>query len=143
LAIPSPEPGLVLNYAYLWHEEFRTGREEGRKNRPTVIVLCATQAEDQSTIVTVLPITHAAPRNVSDAVEIPQAIKKHLGLDDERSWIIIAEGNEFIWPGFDLRKVPHKDAYDYGYLPPRFFEKVRDAFVGFTRAEKVKMAGRS
>jgi hypothetical protein len=143
LAIPSPELGLVLNYAYLWHEEFRAGRQEGRKNRPTVIVLCATQAEDQSTTVTVLPITHAAPRIASDAVEIPQAIKKHLGLDDERSWIIIAEGNEFIWPGFDLRKVPNKDAYDYGYLPPRFFDKVRDAFVEFARVERLKVTARN
>ncbi len=133
----------MLNYAYLWHDEFRSGKEEGRKNRPTVIVLCTTQVEDQSTVVTVLPITHAAPRNASDAVEIPQAIKKHLGLDDERSWIIIAEGNEIIWPGFDLRKVPHKDAYDYGYLPPRFFETVRDVFVEFTKREKTKLARRS
>jgi hypothetical protein len=59
LAIPSPEPGLVLNYAYLWHDEFRSGRDEGRKNRPTEIVLFATQADDQATIITVLPITHA------------------------------------------------------------------------------------
>jgi hypothetical protein len=24
--------------------------------------------------------------------------KKLLGLDDGRSWIVIAEGNEFVWP---------------------------------------------
>jgi hypothetical protein len=143
LAIPTPEPGLVLNYAYLWHEEFRAGQEEGRKNRPTVIVLCATQSEDQATIVTVLPITHAAPKNEREAVEIPPAIKKHLGLDDDRSWIIITEGNEFVWPGFDLRKVPNKDAYDYGFLPPRFFEKVRNAFVEFAKSRKVKSTLRS
>jgi hypothetical protein len=143
LAIPSPEPGLVLNYAYLWHDEFRAGQEEGRKNRPTVIVLCATQAENQSTIVTVLPITHAAPKNPREAIEVPQAIKKHLGLDDERSWIIIGEGNEFVWPGFDLRKVPNKDAYEYGYLPPRFFDKVRDAFVEFARATRVSLINRN
>jgi hypothetical protein len=143
LAIPTPEPGLVLNYAYLWHEEFRAGRDEGRKNRPTVIVLCATQAEDQATIVTVPPITHAAPKNEREAVEIPPAIKKHLGLDDDRSWIIIAEGNEFVWPGFDLRKVPNKDDYDYGFLPPRFFDKVRNAFVEYAGTGKVRAAGRS
>lgn len=133
----------MLNYAYLWHDEFRAGQEEGRKNRPTMIVLSTTQADDQSTVVTVLPITHAAPKNAQDAVEIPHAIKIHLGLDDERSWIVIAEGNEFIWPGFDLRKLPNKDAYDYGFLPPRFFEKVRDAFVTYARAEKAKLANRS
>ncbi len=143
MAIPSPELGLALNYAYLWHEEFRSGREEGRKNRPTVIVLCSTQAEDQTTIVTVLPITYAEPKHANEAVEIPQAIKKHLGLVDERSWIIIAEGNEFIWPGFDLRKVPNTDADDYSYLPPRFFDQVRDAFVEFGRAGKLKSTVRS
>jgi PemK-like, MazF-like toxin of type II toxin-antitoxin system len=143
LAIPSPEPGLVLNYAYLWHDEFRAGREEGRKNRPTVIVLRTTQTQDQATLVTVLPITHAVPKNEREAVEIPQAIKKHLGLDDERSWIIITEGNEFTWPGFDLRKVPNKDVYDYGFLPPRFFNQLRDAFVEFARAGKMKSTPRS
>ena len=40
MALPSPEPGLVLNYAYLWHEEHRAGREEGRKDRPSVVI-CA------------------------------------------------------------------------------------------------------
>jgi len=32
-----------------------TGPEEGRKNRPSVIVLCVTRAEDDATEVTVLP----------------------------------------------------------------------------------------
>ena len=107
MGLPAPEPGLVLNYAYLWHDEHRAGRDEGRKDRPTVIVLCATRAEDQATIVTVLPMTHSTPDNSTSAVEIPHAVKKYLGLDDVRSWIVIAEGNEFLWPGFDLRKVPN------------------------------------
>ena len=52
------------------------------------------------------------------AVEIPMSVKRHLGLDDDQSWIIVAEGNEFLWPGYDLRKLPHSDRYDYGFLPP-------------------------
>jgi hypothetical protein len=143
VSIPSPEPGLVLNYAYLWHDEHRAGQEEGRKDRPTVIILCATREDDQSISVTVLPITHTAPRDAEMALEIPQAIKKHLGLDDERSWIIIAEGNEFVWPGFDLRKVPNTDAYEYGFLPPRFFNQLRDAFVAFSRGGKSRSTVRT
>ena len=46
------------------------------------------------------------------------AVKRHLGLDDERSWIVVAEGNEFDWPGYDLRKIGRSDRYDYGFLPP-------------------------
>jgi hypothetical protein len=56
-----PEPGLILNYAYLWHDEHRAGLEEGRKDRPNVIVLSITRESDDAIIVTVLPITHAAP----------------------------------------------------------------------------------
>lgn len=29
-----------------------------------------------------------------------------------RSWIVVAEGNEFLWPGSDLRKIPAADRYD-------------------------------
>jgi hypothetical protein len=34
MPIPTPEPGLVISYAYLWHHEHEAGREEGRKDRP-------------------------------------------------------------------------------------------------------------
>ena len=77
--------------------------------------------DDGATIVTVLPITHSAPTRLGAAVEIPAPVKRHLGLDDQRSWVVVAEGNEFLWPGYDLRKVPYKDRYDFGFLPPGFF----------------------
>jgi PemK-like, MazF-like toxin of type II toxin-antitoxin system len=143
VAFPTPEPGLVLNYAYLWHAEHRAGREEGTKDRPSVVVICTRRDSDQALIVTVLPITHSSPEPKNTAVEIPQSIKKHLGLDDQRSWIIIAEGNEFVWPGYDVRKVPGADRFDHGFLPPRFFDRVRDAFVDFARAGKQKATKRN
>jgi hypothetical protein len=45
MPIPSPEPGLVISYAYLWHHEHEAGREEGRKDRPSVIVLAVERPE--------------------------------------------------------------------------------------------------
>ena len=138
MALPTPEIGLVLNYAYLWHEEYLAGRDEGMKNRPSVIVLSSMLTEEGSTWVTVLPITHSPPKIKTMAIEIPQTIKKHLGLDDDQSWIVISEGNEFIWPGYDLRKVRGTQTYHYGFLPPRFFIQVRDAFVKHARESNVK-----
>ena len=129
MSIPNPEAGLVISYAYLWHTEHQAGQEEGRKDRPTVIVLAVEREADAATIVTVLPITHSAPADPALAVEIPLPVKRHLGLDDDRSWIVVAEGNEFLWPGYDLRKLPHSDRYDYGFLPPHFFNQVLEAFV--------------
>ena len=128
-AIPTPEPGLVIGYAYLWRRERQEGRDEGLKDRPSVIVLAVERDADGATIVTVLPITHSAPFQPGDAVELPAAIKRHLGLDAERSWVVVSEGNEFLWPGYDLRKVGRQDRYDYGFLPPRFFNQVLAAFL--------------
>jgi hypothetical protein len=142
MPIPAPEPGLVIAYAYLWHREHEAGREEGRKDQPCVIVLAVERPDNGRTIVVVLPITHAPPGDPASAVEIPAAVKRHLGLDDERSWIVVAEGNEFDWPGYDLRKVGRGDRYDYGFLPPRFFSQVIEAFAAWHRAHKAKLTSR-
>jgi hypothetical protein len=142
MPIPNPEPGLVISYAYLWHREYQVGREEGRKDRPSVIIVTVEREADGATLVTVLPITHSAPADPASAVEIPLSVKRHLGLDDARSWIVVSEGNEFIWPGYDLRKLPHDDRYDYGFLPPRFFNQVRDAFIACHQAGRRRVASR-
>lgn len=133
MAIPLPEAGLVISYAYLWHHEHQAGQEEGRKNRPSVIVLTVERPKDGATLVTVLPITHTVPTEPETAVEVPAAVKRRLGLDDTRSWVMVHEGNEFVWPGYDLVKIPHTERYDYGFLPPRFFNQVVDAFVAYHR----------
>ena len=76
-------------------------------------------------------------------MEIPAAVKRHLGLDDERSWVIVSEGDQFVWPGYDLRKVPGTDRYDYGFLPPRFFVQVLAAFAQWGRSRKSKVIDRN
>jgi hypothetical protein len=47
---------------------------------------------------------------VATAVELPQAVKRHFGLDTDRPCVVLDEVNEFTWPGFDLRPIPHPDA---------------------------------
>jgi hypothetical protein len=141
MAIPHPEPGLVINYAYLWHREHETGQEEGRKDGPTVIVRCMEAEAQGATVVTILPITHSKPTIPDWGVEIPSSVRLHLGLDDEPSWIIVAEGNEFIWPGYDLRQRPD-GSFAFGFLPPRLFTRVQKAFVALHRAAKARMTPR-
>jgi hypothetical protein len=51
----------------------------------------------------VLPITHSLPHSSANAVEIPPATKRRLGLDDARSWIVLDEANRFVWPRPDIR----------------------------------------
>jgi hypothetical protein len=143
MPIPTPEPGLIISYSYVWDYEAQGGQEEGRKDRPCVIALTVERQPDGETLVTVLPITHRPPEDAAAAIEIPFAIKRHLGLDDSRSWIVVSEGDQFVWPGYDLRKVRGADRYDYGFLPPRFFADVLAAFRAWHRAHKVKLTSRS
>ena len=142
MGIPTPEPGLVIAYAYLWDYEAQSGQEEGRKDRPCVIALAVERQPDGETLVTVLPVTHRPPDDEAAAVEIPRAVKRHLGLDDARSWVIISEGDQFVWPGYDLRKTPSSDRYDYGFLPPRLFQKILDEFRGWHRKNKTRLTKR-
>jgi len=141
MSIPDPEPGLVINYAYLWHHEHLIGHDEGRKDRPSVIVLSVEEAGTDGTTVMVLPITHSEPPP-GEGIEIPTAIKRHLGLDEARSWVIISEGNEFLWPGYDLRKRRKTNSYAYGFLPPRFFTSLIKAFVAWHERNRGRTVSR-
>lgn len=125
MALPEPRLGLVVSYNYLWHHEHRAGRDEGSKSRPCVIVLAMENQADGTVLVRVVPVTHSPPKTEDAAIEIPPAVKRHLGLDDARSWAILDEVNEFAWPGFDLRPIPpSRDRYSYGFLPPRLFDRI-------------------
>ena len=126
MPLPSPEPGLVISFAYLWRHEHNRGQEEGRKDRPCLIVLSVTTGGRNTPRVTVAAITHTPPHADAFAVEVPPKVKQHLGLDDERSWIILDEVNQFDWPGFDLRPVPGEDnRFAYGFVPPRLYDTAK------------------
>ena len=97
---PTPRAGLVIRYSYLWESEARAGREEGVKDRPCAIILVVLRV-GEAPIVRVLPVTHSKPVDPEGALEIPLPTKLRLGLDSERSWVVLDEANDFIWPGPD------------------------------------------
>ena len=129
MSLPEPEPGLVIRYSYLWLREHREGHEEGNKDRPCAIIL-ALHTEDGEAHVVAVPVTHSPPENLAAALELPAAVKQHLGLDTERSWVVLSESNLFRWPGPDLRRIGDRDnsSIAYGFLPPRFFTELRRRF---------------
>jgi hypothetical protein len=141
---PTPETGLVIRYSYLWNAEYLEGREDALKDRPAAIVL-TTQNKDGKTVVTVLPITHRPPEQLALALEIPTITKQRLGLDSERSWIVLSEANRFIWPGPDLRAVPGKDISTIvcGVLPPNFFRAMRQKYLAIVKAQRSTIVPRT
>lgn len=144
MPFPKPAQGLVLRYSYLWRAEHLRGQEEGVKNRPCAVVLVAT-AKDGHEIVTVLPVTHSPPSPSTPAVEIPSETKQRLGLDSERSWVILTEANRFIWPGPDLRPTRNDDvgSVAYGYLPYNLSEEIRQKFATLVAGRLARVVPRT
>jgi hypothetical protein len=84
----------------------------------------------------VAPITHTAPQDPLDSIEIPQDVCRRLKLDTGRHWLRLDELNRFAWPGYDLRPIPHRPGvHAYGMLPPGLFEALRE---GILARQKVK-----
>ncbi len=151
MSLPKPEPGLVIRYSYLWHAEHREGREEGVKDRPCAIVLAIENhihnlrssspeggSANNKPRVVVLPVTHTPPKDPALAIELPPVTKSRLGLDADRSWIVLSESNEFFWPGPDLRRSKGKgdNSIAFGLLPPAFYAEIKRRFVALAEAGK-------
>lgn len=141
---PTPQPGLVIRYSYLWQREALAGQEEGVKDRPCAVIIASTNDEGRTRVYAV-PVTHSAPVETDTAIEIPPLVKARLSLDGERSWVVVSEANVFAWPGPDLRFVPGRgpDSRAYGFLPPGFFRVVRDRFLAADRKLKAALVART
>jgi hypothetical protein len=144
MPLPQPVPGLVIRYSYLWRTEQQRGQEEGSKDRPCAVILVTTDDRGDQ-VVTVLPITHTPPSNPLLAVEIPAATKRRLGLDDERSWIMLTEANRFVWPGPDLRQSQSGDlsSVAYGLLPRALFKEMAAKFCDLVAARQARVVPRT
>ncbi len=145
MIIPEPRVGLVVSYAYLWRDEARAGLEEGRKDRPCVIVV-ATEVREGQTFVTVAPITHSPPTasEAANAFELPAASKARLGLDAARSWAIASDLNSFIWPGVDLRPVRQgREEVAFGFLPGNLVKALRDQIIELARTGGLRTTRRT
>lgn len=137
-----PKVGWVFRYSYLWHWQHLQGLEEGDKDRPALVLAIVAYLDDGTPAVRVLPITRTPPSRADDAVEIPPATKRRLGLDDERSWIVLTESNRFVWPGPDMRSVDSDSGY-FGPLPPALFAEVKRRFVELAQAQRHRATTRS
>jgi hypothetical protein len=134
--------GLVIRHAFLWSHEQAAGRDEGSKDRPTVIVLIIQQDADRGMRVGVVPVTHTPPADPEGGVEVPSNVKRQLGLDMAPQWISFDEINRFAWPGYDLRKVPRTGSDRYGMLPEGLFREVLRGVPARHRVRKSTILGR-
>jgi hypothetical protein len=119
---------LVIRYDYLWTREAAAGRDQG-KERPACLV-AATDATASPRFVVILPITHTPPDKNTVSVEIPENVRRAIGLDDAPSWVIVSEHNVDEWPNGGLAPLPGRPGvFSYGFIPPGLFAQVKAKFL--------------
>jgi len=132
---------MVLRYDYLWSREAIQGRQQG-KDRPTCLV-AASDSRINPSYVVLLPITHSRPTGDTVGIEIPDKVKKAIGLDDEPSWVIVSDYNIDEWPNAGLSQIPGKSGvYSYGFLPPSLFATVKSKFTQLVREKRARSVKR-
>lgn len=141
MPLPSPEPGMVLRYDYLWSREAIQGRQQG-KDRPTCLVAASDSRVNPSYVV-LLPITHSPPTGDTVGIEIPAKVKKAIGLDDEPSWVIVSDYNIDEWPNAGIGQIPGKPGiYSYSFFPPSLFATVKGKFAELVRQKRARSVKR-
>ncbi len=109
------------------------------------MVVLATRERAHGIEIVVAPITTRQPEAGAAAVEVPARVRDHLGLSDDRSWIVCDELNSFTWPGPDIR--PVRGAGDinpfYGKIPGRLYEQVRGRLAEVAKGRRPKVTKRT
>ena len=106
-------------------------------------VIVATTIADGTCQLVVAPITHTQPARLSHSIEIPKNVKRDLGLDAERSWVVLSELNRFIWPGPDVRVIAGRTDPYFGTLPDWLFVRIRDGIAGIAGSNAMRMIKRT
>ena len=93
MAADFPAAGQVFDYHYLWKWQADRGETEGRKKRPSCVVIVATNAVGHH-VMFIAPITSKAPDAGRIALQIPETEARRAKLDTHLPlWVILDELN--------------------------------------------------
>jgi hypothetical protein len=88
-----PTVGQVFDYHYLWKWQADRGETEGRKKRPSCVVIVVTN-EVGHHVMFIAPITSKSPDQGRTALEIPETEARRAQLESNLSlWVILDEVN--------------------------------------------------
>lgn len=143
MPLPKPEIGLIVHYSYRFRQTTSTAMAGG-KDRPCLIVSVNPDVDEPNAPgVLYLPITHSAPHNPGEALEIPPDARYAAGLDGYRQWVHVGEGNLDNW-AYDVSMIPGRQGrYHYGFMPPRFFAQIQTRFANLYAARRFDLMPRN
>lgn len=141
MALPKPEPGLVVRYDYLWAREAAKGLRHG-KERPACLIVTYERG-DAGVDAILVAITHSRPTGDTVGVEIPPSVRKLLNLDDEPCWAIVSEYNADVWPSPGVVPLPRGErGFAYGVMPIPLFERIKARLIEELEGKRAKRVHR-
>lgn len=87
-----PKAGQVIEYHYLWRWQLDRGETEGRKKRPSCVVLVVVNSAGNR-VLFIAPITSKLPLRDRISLPIPEIERHRAGLDNVPLWILVDEVN--------------------------------------------------
>lgn len=143
--LPPPQRGSVIRYAYLWADEDAVGREQGRKDRPVLVLGASVDNRTRTTRLLVLAITHSPTADPHDAIPVPREVESRLGLDELSAWIVTTEANAFTWPGPDIRPIPgcRPTTVLYGRVPDGLLRQAARSFLANRQRQRSRLVPRT
>ncbi len=124
MALPTPRPGLVVGYDFLYREQADAGTENAGKPHPAAIILVV--KEDVQTRVSLLAISHSPPRSGEEPyrLKLTAAECRQMGVDSGDHWVNLQDINAFDWPGYDLVRSARGGSYVYGTMSKATFKRI-------------------
>lgn len=138
-----PKTGLVISYNFLWPHEHDHGKEDGRKARPTcVVVPLTTKTSD----VVLFPLTTKEPSPDRLAVRVPETERRRLNLRGYGpSWVILDEANtDFLPDSFHVEPVTYDPpVMHYGKFSRAFMGQILKVLAQAIREKRVRLVNRN
>ena len=131
--------GQVFDYHYLWKWQADGGETEGRKKRPSCVVIVVTNDAGHH-IMFIAPITSKTPEQGRAALEIPETEARRARLDGNLSlWIILDELNA------DVLEASYtiEDRSPRGSFSPAFTDAILHGVQQLRATGKLKLSKRT
>lgn len=134
-----PLVGQVIDYHYLWLWQDRRGETEGRKKRPSCMVVVAIDRDGKHHLF-ILPITSKKPAKDRQAILIPEIEARRGKLDtDKPLWVIVDETN------YDVLETSYtlEDRTARGQFSAAFSDQIVLAFKAVRAMQKLGITRRT
>ncbi|MBB2164509.1 hypothetical protein HLH26_08135 [Gluconacetobacter sp. 1b LMG 1731] len=134
-----PRVGQVIDYHYLWKWQDARGETEGRKRRPSCVVVVAIDRNGKHHLF-LLPITSKEPAAGRQAVLIPETEARRAKLDTRFPlWVIVDEVN------YDILETSYTldDRSPRGQFSPAFSDQIVLAFKAIRDTRTLRVSKRT